>query len=342
MPPLSRIALIVFCATAASISTADAKYSFCNKTSYVLSAAIAYVEGDRLATRGWWRLNSGQCKVVLTEETNPGRYFVYAEAFPGHRGPLRSWSGDTPLCVELEGFFNLRNQEVCKNDPSRQREFFTVDVSEDANGDWRTDFAEAKNYSVFSAEVAGVQRLLSDIGEFDGSIDGSLGRRTQRAIANYRQKKNLGDGSDIDDATINSLIDEATAKESKAGFYMCNKGDKSVWSAIAEPEDGDYRSRGWWLIDAGDCVKIIKGRLTSDHYFVYGLVEDGSVEKRLAGGDERFCVNDVKFNVMNDRSCADQELDEAIFRRVEIGAATSATYDFFAESFVAPPTSVNN
>ncbi|MEO1014980.1 MAG: DUF1036 domain-containing protein, partial [Pseudomonadota bacterium] len=136
-----RLAVAVLAGALCLTGAAQAKYSLCNKTSYVVSAAIAYVDGDRLATRGWWRLNPGQCKVVLTETTNPGRYFVYGEAIEGHLGPLRSWSGDTPLCVEpSDGYFNLRNQDVCKEDPSRRRDFFTVDVTDKANGSWRTDF----------------------------------------------------------------------------------------------------------------------------------------------------------------------------------------------------------
>ncbi|MBI1393270.1 MAG: DUF1036 domain-containing protein [Alphaproteobacteria bacterium] len=337
MSRVLRLTAVAFGFAFGLLGAAEAKYSLCNKTSYVLSAAIAYVDGDRLATRGWWRLNPGQCKVVLTESTDPGRYFVYAEGIQGHAGPLRSWSGDTPLCVEPEGFFNLRNQEVCKDDPSRQRDFFTVDVTEAAKGNWRTDFAEAENYSVFSAEVAGIQRLLIDVGEFSGRIDGSLGKNTQQALANYRQKKSLGDGAVIDDDTIAALVEDANAREAKLGFYFCNKADAPVWSAFAEPEEETYRSRGWWLIEAGDCVKVLKGELKSDHYYVYGLIDADAAEKRLVGGDREFCVNAIKFNALNDVSCEDQELDSAIFRRVEIGSANSATYEFRVDAFVGPP-----
>ncbi len=332
----ARVILPILAAALGLIGGAEAKYSLCNKTSYVVSAAIAYVDGDRLATRGWWRLNPGQCKVVLTEPTNPGRYFVYGEAIPGHLGPLRSWSGDTALCVEPDGYFNLRNQDVCKGDPSRRRDFFTVDVTDEAKGSWRTDFVEAKNYSVFSAEVAGIQRLLSDVGAADMRIDGSLGRNTQRALANYRKEKGLGDGPVIDDATISSLVDEANARETKLGFHLCNKADAPVWSAFAEPEGDTYRSRGWWLIEAGDCLKVLKGALKSDHYYVYGLIDDNdeeAAERRLAGGDRPFCVNAVKFNVLNDASCADQELDSAQFRRVDIGDARSTTFEFRVDGF---------
>lgn len=316
---------------------ADAKYSFCNKSSYALSAAIGYVDGDRLATRGWWRLRPGQCKVVLTEQAKPGRYFVYAEAIPGHKGPLRTWSGDTALCVENAGFFNLRNQDVCRDDPMRQRKFFNVEVTEQAGGAWQTDFTEASTYTVYSAEVAGVQRLLSDIGVDAGRIDGAMGRTTQRALANYRRQKGLPDGYSIDDEVIDALIEDANAREAKLGFFHCNKTNAPVWSAIASAEDEDaYRSKGWWKIEPGDCAKIVKGALEQDHYYVYGLMEDPAGDRPITGGEKSFCINIVMFNVGDDLACADQDLEEASFRRIEIGGAQSLNFDFTPEMFAAP------
>lgn len=333
--------LVLFTAlvSLAASSGAEAKYSLCNKSSYTLSAAIGYVDGDRLATRGWWRLRPGQCKVVLTEQTNPGHYFVYAETIPGHRGDKRAWSGETALCVEDSGFFNLRNQEICRDDPSRQRSFFDVEVTPAAGGNWQTDFAESANYTVYSAEVAGVQRLLQDIGKPIRYIDGSLGRETQRVLAAYRKEKDLNGGSSIDDELIDSLIEDANAREAKLGLFYCNRTDAEMWSAIATPAGDDgYTSKGWWKLAPGACSKIIKGELSSDHYYVYGLIEDGRNERPLAGGDRTFCVNAVKFDVENSGMCADQDLDEANFRRFDIGSAASATFDFMPDMFVAPPT----
>ncbi len=333
--------LFLFSALGASLlmaSPANAKYSLCNKSSYALSAAIGYVDGDRLATRGWWRLRPGQCKVVLTEPTDPGRYFVYAEAVPGHKGALRAWSGETPLCVENEGFFNLRNQEVCRENAVAQRNFFDVEVTPAAGGNWQTDFAEAANYTVYSAEVAGVQRLLNDLGLAASRVDGSLGRETQRLLASYRKEKNLGEGPVIDDATIDAMIEETNAREAKLGLFLCNKTENQVWAALAEPgADARYESRGWWKLAGGECAKVIKGALTADHYYVYGVVEDQRGERRLAGGDRAFCTSPVRYSSSTDTTCADQELDEAMFRKVSIGGAPSATFDFGPESFVAAP-----
>ena len=332
-----RLILLSILAFAFSSGGAYAKYSFCNKSSYALSAAIGYVDGDRLATRGWWRLRPGQCKVVLTEQAKPGRYFVYAEAIPGHKGPLRTWSGDTSLCVENSGFFNLRNQDVCRDDPMRQRKFFNVEVTEAAAGNWQTDFTEASTFTVYSAEVAGVQRLLADIGKNTGEVDGAMGRETQRALANYRREKGLPDGYNIDDELIDALIEEANAREAKLGFFYCNKTDNAVWAAISEPIENDrYHSKGWWKIEPGDCAKIIKGALEKDHYYVYGLIEDAAGDRLMTGGDKGFCTNIVMFSSTNDLSCDEQDLDETQFRRVEIGGSESATFDFTPEMFAVP------
>ncbi len=318
---------------------ANAKYSLCNKTSYTLSAAIGYVDAERLATRGWWRLRPGQCKVVLTEKTNPGRYFVYAEAIPGHEGPLRTWSGDKTLCVENSGFFNLRNQEICRETPATQRNFFDVEVTPAADGDWQTDFAEASNFTVYSAEVAGVQRLLRDVGHEIGRIDGSLGRQTRAALSAYRKGRGFSQEAKIDDQLIDALIDDANARDAKRGFFFCNKTDAPVWSAIGAPGANDaYDSKGWWKLEPGACAKVVKGELEADHYYVYGLIEEESGgERRLAGGDKNLCVNPVKFDVSNASPCAEQDLDEAVFKRVDVGGASTATFDFLPDMFVAPP-----
>lgn len=112
-----------------------------------------------------------------------------------------------------------------------------------------------------------------------------------------------------------------------------------MWSAIAIPEnDTQYNSRGWWKLDPNECAKIVKGELTKGHYYVYGLIDDGKVEQRLAGGDKKFCINAVKFEFKSNQNCSDLEVDEAVFRRVDIGDAASATFEFKSDMFVAPPT----
>ena len=61
-------------------------------------------------------------------------------------------------------------------------------------------------------------------------------------------------------------------------------------------------------------------------------------ERGLIGGDKAFCVNPAMFEAGAELTCADQDLDEAMFRRVEIGGAPSATFDFTPDMFASPVT----
>ncbi|MEM9990012.1 MAG: DUF1036 domain-containing protein, partial [Pseudomonadota bacterium] len=260
---------------------AAAQYSFCNKTSYALSASVGYTAHEDLVTRGWWRLRPGECKRVLSEAVTPGRYYVYAEAIPGHRGELRTWSGQTPLCVQNDSLFTLRDQNICTDDPRRRREFMPVDVPEGTKGTWTTEFSDENNFSVFDAKVAGVQRLLKDIGAFEGRIDGDLGAVTTRAVRRYQQSKGLGRGGRIDDALIDMLIAEANKVDSQLGFFYCNATMLPVWAAIAQPNDqakdandkGNYTASGWWRLESQECAKIRRGALSGNTYYVYGVME---------------------------------------------------------------------
>ena len=313
---------------------AYAEYSLCNKTSYALSASLGYVEEGRMITRGWWRLRAGQCKVVMTEAVQPGRYYVYAEAIPGHRGPLRTWSGETPLCVENESLFTLRDQDICGSDPRRQREFFSVDVPEENDGTWRTEFAEETTYNVYNAEVAGVQRLLKDLGYNIKRVDGRIGRATQAVLRKYRKDRGMGDSGVHDDALIDQMIAEANESDSKLGFFFCNGTQLPIWAALAQAdaEDG-YKSSGWWRMEGSECAKVLRGQLTSNHYFIYGIMDLGDKDVPMVGGTQKFCVSNVQFDAAGDVDCVESGYEEAQFSRIEIGSEKAWTHQFKPEQF---------
>lgn len=317
-------------------SRAAAQYDFCNKTSYALSAAVGYVDGQSLVTRGWWRLRAGECKRVLSEKIEPGRYFVYAEAIPGHRGELKTWSGSTPLCVQNDSLFTLRDQNVCTDAPRRQREFQPIDVTGEGNGTWTTEFTDENNFTVFMAEIAGVQRLLADIGIYDGGVDGSLGRGTKDAIARYARQKGFGTTTSISDSIIDSLINDANQTDAGRGFFFCNSTMLPVWAAIAQPKSDDsedYTSSGWWRLESQECAKVRRGSVRNEDFYVYGMMEAEGRSVPLAGGEKEFCVASVQFEAEGDVSCDDSGFDSAQFRKISIGNEKAFTYQFTPELF---------
>ena len=319
--------------------TASAEFSMCNKSSYAVSAALGYVEDARLVTRGWWRLRGGECKRVLTRAVTPGRYFVYAEAIPGHVGELKTWSGDTTLCVQNDSLFTLRDQDVCSEDPRRQRDFAAVEIGPDTDGTYTAEFVDENNFTVFSAEVAGVQRLLGDVGMEIGGIDGSLGQATRAALRRYRRQKGLGDSGVVDDALIDALIADANGREAQLGFFFCNATLLPVWAAFAAnerddvPEGEGYTSAGWWRLDSQECAKVRKGALTDDAYYVYGVMEAEGQSLPMSGGDTAFCVASVQFEADSGEACEEAGYETAPFRRVETGGEDAWTFRFTPEQF---------
>lgn len=333
---MARLFLVSLAAFLAMTGIARAEYSLCNKTSYAMSSAIGYVDEGRMITRGWWRLRAGECKVVITDAIEPGSYFVYAEAISGHRGPLRTWSGDRKLCVENENLFTLYDQSVCDSDPRRQREFMAVEVPASTNGSFRSEFTEEKNYDVYTAEKAGVQRLLRDVGYDIKSIDGTIGPTTQKVLRQYRQDRGLGSAGIYDDDLIDQLIIEANERDSKLGFFFCNSTALPVWAALGEPtaEDG-YRSTGWWQLQESECAKVIRGELASNHYYVFGVMDLGDRDVPLAGGTLPLCVSNVQFDASGEVDCEESGYETVRFRKVEIGSEKSWTYKFTPDQFNA-------
>ncbi|ADM08868.1 hypothetical protein PB2503_03967 [Parvularcula bermudensis HTCC2503] len=317
------------------VSSAHAQYSFCNKTSYALSAAIGYVDDEDLVTRGWWRLRSGQCKRVLSDRVQPGRYFVYAEAIPGHRGELRTWSGETPLCVQNDSLFTLRDQNSCTSDPRRQRRFLPVDVDESTDGTKTTEFVEESNFTAFSAEVAGVQRLLKDIGLYEGLIDGSFGGETKGALTRFVRQKGLGNAGAINETVIDALMAEANSTDSNRGFVFCNATMLPVWAAFAQPDSQseEYTSSGWWRLESQDCAKVRRGSVENENFYVYGVMEADGRSVPLAGGDTSFCISTVQFEAPGDAPCEELGYETANFRRVEATNSKAWTFQFTPELF---------
>ncbi|MEM9809988.1 MAG: DUF1036 domain-containing protein [Pseudomonadota bacterium] len=314
---------------------ARAEYTFCNKSSYALSAALGFHEGEALLTRGWWRLRPGECRRVLSDDVDVGRYYVYAEAIPGHGGPLRTWSGETPLCVQNDSLFTLREQSVCQNDPQRQRDFYPVEVTAEDEGSFTTDFTDESNFTSYKAQVAGIQRLLADVGYDIGDIDGAFGAATKTALRDYRRSRGIGQNAVIDEAVIDALITQANEQDARLGFFFCNETMLPVWAAFAQPTDDQegYRSSGWWRLESSACAKVRRGTLGEEPYYVYGIMQAEDQELPLAGGDTPFCISSVQFDAESDIACEASGFDTAVFRRIDTGGEPAWTFEFTPEQF---------
>ena len=226
-------------------------WKLCNKTSYVIEAAVARPDGKGLIVEGWTKLAPGTCELALKGPLEADIHFLYARSSEAHRGGSREWGGEYDLCIDPTGSFTTESQPDCAAWGMEPRGFRPVLIQRRSS--WNTTFTETDTYTLEMASAAGVQRLLEDAGVYSGAIDGRLGPRTRAAITEFLKDKGLpANTSDTD--LIDLLEQVAKSRAREVGFTLCNRTKKRIWSAIARRRGDDWESRGWWSLAAGGCA----------------------------------------------------------------------------------------
>lgn len=300
---------------------AHADYQFCNRTSYVLDAAIGYSSGDIWKSRGWARLLPGGCATMLQGPVESGEYFVFARSFDAHKGSIKYFSGNTGFCI-VDAPFEIEGQDQCAMRGFDAADFMRVETKAGAN--WTTSFSEASEYSAEESRVAGTQRLLMDLGFALKQVDGIAARNTLRAVQAFQRSANLTQTGTIDDALLADLVARAIAVHQSAGLDFCNRTAELVWLAVGLRSGEEDTSSGWIRIDPGSCRKAIKGRLRENAYYFYAEAVDdlGDVARRngeplVWSGDRPFCTKPTRFEIRGRERCAARGYDERSFMRVE-------------------------
>lgn len=312
----------------------DQGWSICNRTSYIINAAIAHTEGQAMLVEGWTKIRPGTCEVAMAAPLEPGVHFLYAESSRAHRGGIRRWDGDHTLCVDPTGSFAAESPPVCAEFGLESRGFRPVIIEQRQS--WQTMLTETNTYSFDKAEAAGVQRLLEDAGVYAGRVDGLLGRKTRAAIGEFLRSKNLP--MDTSDADLIDLLEQtAMGRADEVGFTLCNRTDQRIWSAIARRRGEDWESRGWWALDANGCARVVDEPLVQTDYFVYGELEldDGRV-RMLKRGSDSFCVGRSKFAITGRDDCEAAAYRTALFASTPPPDGDRLVFEFFERDFAAP------
>ena len=310
-------------------------WKLCNKTSYIIEAAVGRPVGGSINVDGWIKLQPGSCQLALKGPLEPKYHFLYGRTSSAHRGGVREWRGETELCVDPTGGFSLESPPNCTAMGLEPRGFRPVQITNRTR--WSTSFTEIDNYDLEKARTAGVQRLLEEANVFSGAIDGHIGYKTRAAIGDFLKKNNLpADTSDSD------LIDflEQVAKDAgrNVGFTLCNRTDKRIWSAIARRGTEGWESRGWWMLEAGGCARAIDRGLRSTEYYVYGEMEDGTRTRTLAKASDAFCVGRAKFAIVGRDDCEASAYRTALFERTPEPVDRRLVFEFFERDFAKAGT----
>lgn len=286
-------------------SPAQAALQLCNQTSYVLYAATGTQKNAEVATKGWLRVVPGACEIALSEALTADAYYLYARTSQAHAGSPRAWAGQTSLCAK-DPNFSLRNplgSRFCPSDDSFPLAFSRVDNNHLSA--WTVTLTEqASITSLNAARQAGISRLLSDIGyRFKNP------KVRDGALANFRSRAKLPADASADNL-IDALETEAMKAATPAGYSICNDTKEPLWGALGTHEGQAWIARGWWKIAPGGCAHAITQPLKTD--MVYLRVERQK-KQTVVGGEAKFCVTEIEFEISGREKCASRGLREAGF-----------------------------
>src|SRR3954462_4706317 len=100
----TNIILVSAAVLIALTQPARADLQICSRMSYVVEAAIAVEDKGAAATRGWFRVDPGQCRTVLQGALPGDALYVHARALPVYGGSPLPQSGHVDFCVGEASF----------------------------------------------------------------------------------------------------------------------------------------------------------------------------------------------------------------------------------------------
>ncbi len=332
---LGRFAAVATCVLglALTASPSQAALTLCNRTSYVLYAATGTAARDGIAAQGWTRVAPGICEPVLHEDLMAPAYYLYARSSQAHAGPARAWGGSRLICVK-DGTFaskDVLDASHCASDDFFQLPFAEVDTHRMRS--WTATFSESPQLaSLPAAQLAGLKRLLRDLGYRIGAIDGNADKAAEGALLDFRKKMKMASQASVSDV-FDALETEAMKTATPVGYSVCNDTAKSVAAALGQKTRADWISHGWWKIAAGSCAKLTDSLDGNESVYLFVQKIGGPP---LVTGPSKFCVTDIEFDIQGRGRCAARGLTEAGFAETKVKGLTGFAAHVGGNGLVKP------
>jgi len=289
---------------------ASAALTLCNRTSYILDVATATETTSEVASQGWARVVPGGCQSVLASDLSAVALDIYARTSQAHSGPARAWGGDRQVCVQ-DINFNIRQPSTihdCPSDNFYLLPFARIDTHRMAS--WTSTLSESPSLaSLTDARIAGLKRLLHDLGYPIAAIDGHPYKVAETALADFRKRQHVkleASAADLFGALETNALKVATP----AGYSICNDTMKPIAAALGEKSAASWVSHGWWKIAPRSCARAITAPLATDTLYLYVQKVGGPA---LVSGKDKFCVADIEFDIQGRLRCKDRGLAELGF-----------------------------
>jgi uncharacterized membrane protein len=328
----SRALLLSLLAAVGLTAPAHADFQLCNKTSYVLDLALALEEKDAAATRGWFRVDPGQCRTVLQGTPQAEKVYLHARALAAYGPSPLPQAGHADFCI-ADGNFVIAAARTCQTRAGQRLvPFSQIKPSETEQG-LTAYLGEEADYDPAQARLAGIQRLLVIAGYDANPIDGLEGKKTSSALEAFVKDRRLPADATSGAAFFQTMLDAVKAADG-VGFSWCNETPHPAMAALGVEENGTVTTRGWYRVDAGRCVKPdVPAKPTRLYSFAEAVDKEGLALKRgdkllVWGGPTQLCTRDVRFEISEQKNCGAQGLTATGFAVIDMAGKPGATVRF--------------
>lgn len=325
----SIFAASVFVALA---SPAFADLQLCNRTSFVAEAALGIETQNVHATRGWFRVEPGQCRIILRGKIEADHTYLHARTLAVYGVVKPLTQAQIELCTGERDFLIAGAQRCTK--PNERLVPFAEVRARDVENIPTVQFAEPNDYSADQARLAAIQRLLALAGYEVQPIDGISGPRTDAALALFARERGLSPDTSSSSAFFDVLID-AVREGAARGLLWCNETPNLVMAALGIEDSNAIVTRGWWRIEPGACLRPDIPRRSVQQIYSFAEAVDANemvVEKQGKplqwGGATKLCTRNTKFEIREQGRCESRELVTHAFDALEISAKTGAILRF--------------
>ncbi|MBI3434158.1 MAG: DUF1036 domain-containing protein [Proteobacteria bacterium] len=308
---------------------ARADLKLCNRLSYIVETAIGIEDKGAAATRGWFRIDPGQCRVVLKGDFAAEHIYLHARALALYGGSPAAQTGHTELCIS-PGNFVIAAARSCTRAGQRLAQFSEIKptVADDAQV---AVLAEDADYDDAQARLAGIQRLLTYAGYDASPIDGLAGPKTDAALARFLKDRKLTAEAAAAPDFFAKLLEVIEHPEG-VGFAWCNDTRHVVMAALGVEDKDAVHARGWYRVEPGKCLRPeIKGSPSMLYSFGEAVDGDGAPVRRAGkpltwGGTKLLCTRETSFELTEHVDCAAAGLSTSGFAVVDFSRATTLRF----------------
>jgi uncharacterized membrane protein len=319
-----RATLAIAALALLAAAPARAALTLCNRTSYRMDVALGLAKQANVSTRGWFRLDPGQCRPVIDGALDADLVYVHSRTPPIYGSAPTPKRGSASFCVRGDNF-DLADGRNC---PLGQQVPFSPARPSDGDTGPVVKLAEDAGYDDTQARLAGIQRLLTIAGYDASPIDGVDGSKTQGALQAFLNDRKLPADAAAQPAIFDQLLAAARDPHGR-GFSWCNDTPYTVMASLGIVEMGAIVTRGWYRVPAHGCLRP---DLAGDPHRLYSYAEAVDSNGRALtrggkplswGGKILLCTQAGKFEISNHKNCAGRGLDTAGFAAVTIGGKPS-------------------